>query len=351
MWRFFLYFHIKKSERKRLIFAFGFPILFWLGYYWFSVHRTSDLETVDYQSVLDSILKVKHVRELALLDSLKDIQPFYSDTTSLRAWRKLGMSAQDSTRLSRYFAAGGAIRQSSDLQRLRVGDSVWQVIISSRMMKVEKTHYQEMSRESPFASHPTFPIAVNHVTDSLLERTGLSPWAKERWMRIVSSGREISTSSEFVAWIRPDSLWFDQWKGQLQFEKSTTVVIIRVNQLDSTRMVHAQIASPWEVMKWKRYGQRLGGYVKLEQLYEAGLDSSTVHSLSSFQLELEEVEKRDLNVEEIKDLARHPYIGWDRARSVEYYRTRVRPIQSVVDLKGLEGWTDRDIGRVSQYFK
>lgn len=351
MWRFFLYFHIKRSERKRLVLAFGLPVLVWFTYYTYSINRVGRIESVDYKGVLDSIAWVNHQSQIAFIDSLRQVQSFYADTTSLVIWSKLGMPQRDAQRLRKYFESGGAIRKESDLSRLNIGDSLWRSAIGDLILEREYT-FPVLNRYSgKTESNWLFAISVNRATDSILENAGVSPWVQERWLKIIRSGRGMSNATEFRSWIKPDSTWFEKWRDELIYDDVSFVFRVEVNALDSNRMVNAQFLSPWEVVKWKRYGKRLGGYVNREQLYESGIDSSTVESLDMVEFQFGEIEKRDINNEDYSEMAKHPYIGWERARSADYYRTRVRPIQSVKELQGLEGWTERDVERVSQYFK
>lgn len=351
MWRFFLYLHIRRSERRRLIVAFGLPVAFWWGFLEIRNTWEESMDPINVGEFLDSLKAYQQVKQFELYDSIERLPRFRLDTLSNSSWWKLGMKVQDTIRLSRYQKAGGRIRSIDDLYRLKLGDSLWVQKLSIKLIIEPHSSSSAMAYESRSPSEEVQALFFNEMDDSTLESMHLAPWLKERWLSLLKVGRSIHSREEFLEVIKPDSIWFSRWGSSIVFEEPGTKYSLDLNSTDSSLLVNAQLFSSWEARKLIQYRDRLGGFVSLEQLFESGIDSNRFTLMKYINVELSSIKLRSINESDVVELGRHPYIGWKRAQSLDYYRKHVRPIQDIEELEGIEGWTKEDIERIQFYFK
>jgi len=99
--------------------------------------------------------------------------------------------------------------------------------------------------------------------------------------------------------------------------------------------------------KIKEYGERLGGYVSVEQLNEIeGFPSSAI---PFFTLHTDGVKKLNLNQLSLNELRRHPYINYYQARAITEYRRQHGKLKSLDDLKLLNDFDEDTRQRLQPY--
>ncbi len=96
-----------------------------------------------------------------------------------------------------------------------------------------------------------------------------------------------------------------------------------------------------------RYGQRLGGYVSVEQLRE--IDNFPEEAVAYFVVKHPVVSRLNLNKLPLNRLRRHPYIGFYQAKTIVEYRRVHGKISSLDDLKLCKDFTPEVIARLRPY--
>ena len=97
------------------------------------------------------------------------------------------------------------------------------------------------------------------------------------------------------------------------------------------------------------YGQRLGGYVRVEQLME--IDGFPEESLRYFEVSAKPVRKINVNKESVSKMSRHPYITFFMARTIADYRRLNGPISDISLLKLNKEFTPDVISRLRDYIE
>lgn len=95
------------------------------------------------------------------------------------------------------------------------------------------------------------------------------------------------------------------------------------------------------------YGQRLGGYVSVEQLREIG--NFPESAISYFVVKHPVVKRLNLNKLSLSSLRKHPYIGFYQARAIIEYRRVHGKISSLNDLKLCKDFTPEALSRLRPY--
>lgn len=95
------------------------------------------------------------------------------------------------------------------------------------------------------------------------------------------------------------------------------------------------------------YRRQLGGFYRVEQLGEIGLDH---HQLAAwFRIDTTALQRLDVNHTSIEQLRRHPYLNFYQAKAIVEYRRKHGPLKSLKPLALYEEFTPDDLERLSHY--
>lgn len=95
------------------------------------------------------------------------------------------------------------------------------------------------------------------------------------------------------------------------------------------------------------YGQRLGGYVSVDQLDD--IENFPPEAKAFFTVSTGSVRKIRINQLTLNELKRHPYINYYQARAITDYRRLHGPIRSLHDLHLLPEFSEESIARLHPY--
>lgn len=202
-----------------------------------------------------------------------------------------------------------------------------------------------------------FPFNINTATAQELERLGLSEKSIAGLMRFRSKGGQVRNEADFEKLfsigtadkerLRPWLRWSDAERASLEStekssgpSKETSKVFVRVdlNQADSVQLLAVPGIGPAFASRIIRYRERLGGYMRIEQLLEVfGIDSAKYEALWPL-LEVKSSTLRRVQPCEAseEELAAHPYVGKVLARRWAAYRLQ-RGCKGCTDMQKLAG--------------
>lgn len=300
---------------------------------------------------------------IAYFDSLKEYEqiemdsirglvlksgPYNPNDLTVEQWVGLGLDPGSASRIVHYIEAGGRIEKEGDLSRLNLGDSTWRSGVASHL--VWKQRSLEVESSGATQARRMLEAMEVHKPDSLaLHSSGLSPYIIHRWKRYLLAGGRIDGLSDLESIYGMDKRWLALNRDQLVFPEPVVRQMISINSIEMNDFAIQCDCPLWMAERFMSYRDRLGGFVSKDQLYEVGLDSSMVDRLIMW-IDVEgEVQQVNLNSWSVEELASHPYIGWELAKSIEFFRSRVRPIESVDDLKGMEGYDENKLNLLKYY--
>jgi DNA uptake protein ComE-like DNA-binding protein len=104
---------------------------------------------------------------------------------------------------------------------------------------------------------------------------------------------------------------------------------------------------PYFARKIVQYGQRLGGYVSVDQLDE--IEDFPLDSKNYLVVQNASPHKLNINQLSLNELKRHPYINFYQARAITDYRRLHGPIRSLYDLKLSKDFPQEAINRLLPY--
>ena len=122
---------------------------------------------------------------------------------------------------------------------------------------------------------------------------------------------------------------------------------IVLNTADTTALKTVPGIGPYFARKVVEYGERLGGYVSVDQLDE--IEDFPLEAKRYLVIENPSPRKLNVNRLSLNDLKRHPYLNFYQARDITDYRRLHGPLRSLEDLRLSKDFPQEAIDRLSPY--
>ncbi len=108
------------------------------------------------------------------------------------------------------------------------------------------------------------------------------------------------------------------------YGRAAVMPVINLNMCDSADLERLPGIGPVLSSRIVRYGNLLGGYADVRQLYEVyGLQPSVIERISSMvRADTSRLRKLSVNSDSFSVLLRHPYLGPDHVKAIVRYRER-----------------------------
>ena len=206
------------------------------------------------------------------------------------------------------------------------------------------------------------PFDPNTIDSLSLVRMGFSQYVAGNIMRYRAKGGRYRTAEQFSRTYGLDSVSYNKVKGALVFAADTLSLqphyvsakrdtIVELNACDTTDLMKIRGIGRYWAGQIVLYGQRLGGYrdyaqlAEIEQMPPALIDTLSKYSTIDTSL----ISRINVNKASIGMLRRHPYLNFDKAKSIyDLRRMRVK-LQTIDEIKDAPGITDIDYGRLKHY--
>lgn len=98
-----------------------------------------------------------------------------------------------------------------------------------------------------------------------------------------------------------------------------------------------------------RYREKLGGYHQTEQLVE--INDFPIETLEWFTISTPIQKKIDINKADFKQMASHPYIGYDNTKRIKNYQRLYGNIKSIDQLRSLQFFSEDELQRLLPYLE
>lgn len=128
-------------------------------------------------------------------------------------------------------------------------------------------------------------------------------------------------------------------RPKMRFPKNA----VGLNAVDSVELARWGVL-PGALHHFLKERRRWCGFFAVDQLPTSARTWPVVWELDSLP------PRRVLNRLPESVMARHPLVGWERARAFNKYRRSVRPVRSWAELRAVPGWSDVDAHQLRRYF-
>lgn len=127
--------------------------------------------------------------------------------------------------------------------------------------------------------------------------------------------------------------------------KATEHVVL--NTADTTTLTTIPGIGPYYARRIVQYGNRLGGYVSVDQLDE--IDNFPSDAKRYLVIENPSPKKLNINALSLNELRLHPYINFYQAKAITDYRRLHGTIKSLNDLRLIKDFSPEAIKRLTPY--
>ena len=167
----------------------------------------------------------------------------------------------------------------------------------------------------------------------------------EPYIRISSDYQPASTLvNEKESYTRKDTKDSVTYQRPSKIKETEHIVL---NTADTTSLMTIPGIGPYYARKIIQYGNRLGGYVSVDQLDE--IDDFPTEAKKYLVINNPTPKKLNINQLSLNELKRHPYINFYQAKAITDYRRLHGSIHSLNELRLLKDFTPELIKRLTPY--
>ena len=141
---------------------------------------------------------------------------------------------------------------------------------------------------------------------------------------------------------------YDSVKAHYQ-EKIKPGEHVVLNTADTTILKTVPGIGTYFAKKVVAYGQRLGGYVSVDQLDE--IEGFPLDAKEYLKIEGATPRKLNVNTLTLNELRKHPYINFYQAKAITDYRRLHGPLRSLTDLRLSKDFPPKAIQRLEPYIE
>ena len=231
----------------------------------------------------------------------------------------------------------------------------------------------------PYSSYATytpetFPFDPNTADSTQLLRLGLKPWQVRNIYKYRAKGGIYRKKEDFARLygltvkdyrrLEPYIRISDDYQpastlvGETYHERRDTLRYpvkitegeqMVLNEADTTQLQRVPGIGSYYARQIVRYGQRLGGYVNVDQLDE--IDDFPKESKQYFAVNTANIQRLNINRLTLQQLRRHPYINYYQAKAIVDYRRLHGNIKSLQELRLSRDFTPEAIQRIEPYIE
>lgn len=202
-----------------------------------------------------------------------------------------------------------------------------------------------------------------HRTTDFKKVPGMTPETYERLAPVMSIGRQFCYYDDLHEIEADEAAYKEQRrvKDSLHRRRSDSIAaldrpqkyremtVLELNAADSITLQRIPGIGPLRARKIVEYRERLGGYHSVSQLAEIKVVPNEVAPWLRVDVSL--VKKLQVNTMSVSELARHPYMGFARAKAIAQYRRAHGRIADITALMLLPEFTEVAADRLKPYLE
>ena len=251
-------------------------------------------------------------------------------------------------------------------------------VVASDTLRTMTRHHRSVVKEDPLPVRhvETFPFDPNTADSSQLIRLGLQSWQVRNIYKYRARGGVYRKKEDFARLYGLTVKDYHRLEPYIRissdYQPAATLVGDKANgangtngangvyprKIDSTQHVVLNTADTTTLRQVPgigiyfakeivRYGQRLGGYVSVDQLDE--ITDFPQASKKYFVIQQANPKKLNVNQLTLQQLRRHPYINYYQARAIKDYCRLHGPLKSLDDLRLSREFPPEVIQRLAPY--
>ena len=193
---------------------------------------------------------------------------------------------------------------------------------------------------------------LDHYTNAEVSTAGIfaSKWLDRKALQnagLFGDAEENSASTlvnEKAGYARKESKDTTVYQHPIKIKVTEHIVL---NTADTTSLITIPGIGPYYARKIVQYGNRLGGYVSVDQLDE--IDDFPTEAKKYLVVSNPSPKKLNVNQLSLNELKRHPYINFYQAKAITDYRRLHGAIKSLNELRLIKDFSPEAIKRLIPY--
>ncbi|MFN8154497.1 MAG: helix-hairpin-helix domain-containing protein [Bacteroidia bacterium] len=241
---------------------------------------------------------------------------------------------------------------------------------SPGQQKVAQVHSSQKS-QSVKEVEAFFPFDPDTAGEATLVLMGLSPKQAASMIRFREKAGGFHSQDDLAAVrvLRPELL--EKWKPWLRFsetphpkttvdapafkqsvEKARKIMLVEINRADTSQLMDLPFIGAGRARAIVNYRNKLGGYVRKEQLLEIKIIPDSVYEIIAPRVSCDGLVFRQLDINHAPvDSLRHPYLPKPMARIIVSYREQHGAYKSQTDLEKLPLGEAEILTKLAPYLK
>lgn len=250
--------------------------------------------------------------------------------------------------------------QIKDFNKL---DSIATELQNNRALALEDKNNKSSANYDNWSINSLDPFNFNPNTISAqdFKKMGFTDKQTQSFMNYRSAGAKFYTKKDFkklyfindeiYELLSPYILMPDSIIASKQSKKIKEQIIVELNTVDSINLIKVPGIGGYRAKKILELRNKLGGFTDYDQLKMIyGFNDSLIETLKPYiNINPYIIKKININKANIKELARHPYIGYNLSISIYNYRQNHGNYNSIEDLKKLKLINDSIYNKILPY--
>lgn len=241
--------------------------------------------------------------------------------------------------------------------------NTYRISYMDEVHKYDSIVYNRTSKKT-YNNLKIYPKYFSYTTQQDFEKFGLNKKQIAKLLALKNAGLKIYSQNDLLqnkdidspmALILLKHLKFFQEKKYFKpYEvKQIVNVVFDLNLADTTQLDQVRGISKGLAKRIISYRERLGGFIRKEQLQEVwGMDSASYITLASkTQINISQIKPININTAEVNVLGKHPYIGYALAKIIVNYRAQHGPYQKVEDLLKIHVMNEDIFSKIESYIR
>ncbi|MDP3312286.1 helix-hairpin-helix domain-containing protein [Lutibacter sp.] len=232
--------------------------------------------------------------------------------------------------------------------------------------EISKTTQKQTKNKEEIKKYKIFPFNPNYLTDFKGYQLGLSVKEIDRLLAFRATGKYMNSAKEFQTVTRiSDSLFeviapslkFPDWVNRQSNKamestvkksyKKLDINLVNESDFESVNGIGTKLAK-----RIVDYRAKLQGFTSNDQVYEVwNIDKEVVDKvLQKYHvIEIPQIKKLNVNTATFKEILKIPYMDYELTKKIVNYREEVAEIQSIEELKKIEGFPLNKFSRIALY--
>ncbi len=323
----FLYYN--KVETRGVLVFIILLFVFYSCFYFYERRVTRTVDSVAFFARVDSLEREAEEQKPKVVRFV-----FNPNTVDSSGLAQLGFTQKQIRMLLKYRRAGGVFRKKEDFKKLYfMNDSLYAVYsnylkIPVEKKKIKKTQYfREKIVNKETKKDSLFPFNPNEISE-------------EQWLLLGVKNRTVNVIKNYLAkggsFRKKEDLKkiyglsdevYARLEKYIHIPKREKKVTKPLGKYDLNTITEEELqeikVGKYMIYKLLKYREKLGGYVRMEQLREIpNLREWDLKQLDKYCELQSGVTRISINTDNVRDLYKHPYVDLYAAQDIVRYRKR-----------------------------